>query len=52
MVKSYKYQYDTFLEPVDMALVDRKGEGPCPKEHNLCSLFLSDIPLTAADLKE
>jgi len=49
-LKIYKYQYDTYLQPVDMTLVDRKGEGPCPKEHNLCSVYLTDVPLSTEDL--
>ena len=43
LVKEYTFAYDTWLNPVDIELADRKGEGPCPKEHGICTIWLTDI---------
>jgi hypothetical protein len=47
LVRAYKYSYDTWLNPVDVELAERKGVGPCPKEHNICTVWLTDIPMSS-----
>lgn len=47
LVRAYKFAYDTWLNPLDLELAERKGEGPCPKEHGLCSVWLTDIPMSS-----
>jgi hypothetical protein len=43
LVRKYKYAYNTRLEPIDMTLAERRGEGPCPQEYGSCLVLLTDI---------
>ncbi len=49
LLKEYKYRYNTRLDPLDMEYVTRRGEGPCPQQHGLCNILLTDIEFARVD---
>jgi FkbM family methyltransferase len=47
LVRLYKFKYTAHLNPLDLELVERRGEGPCPSEYNTCHILLTDWELKA-----